>query len=155
MEPAPTCFMLGESLSMQTRLLFSSCGWSLKGFLFGWKGRQSPVVGGGVRLWQTHPLYYKCNHHLIQGLKPGDINTPFYIYICTHTLTDTEIYTRIHVHTNTHIYRYTQTEKHTRVYMYTHAHMQAWYTCTRHMNPHTYKHTHASHTEDIHACKHL
>lgn len=103
-----------------------------------WKGRQSLVVWGGMRLWQTHRLYHKCNHHLIQGLKPGDINTPFYIHIYVHTHLHTYRYTQIHTYIDTHRQR--------RIHMYTCAHA---HTCRHdthagmtHMYPDTRAHVH-------------
>ena len=111
-----------------------------------WKGRQSLVVWGGMRLWQTHRLYHKCNHHLIQGLKPGDINTPFYIHIYVHTHLHTYRYTQIHTYIDTHRQR--------RIHMYTCAHA---HTCRhdthvpKHPSTCTYKHT-VHHTQKIHMC---
>lgn len=64
------------------------------------------MVWEGVNFWHPHPLYHKCNHHLIQGLKLGGVSSAFYIHTCTYILTHTEIK---HVYTDTYTYTHAHT----------------------------------------------
>ena len=147
MEPVPTCFMLGESLSMQTRLLFSSCGWSLKGSLFG-KGGRAWWFGEGWDYGKV--ILFIINVTIIWS---KDLNQETSIPHSTYTHVHTQL-----THTYTQIHTYIDTHRQRSIHMYTRAHIHICRRDTRvprHMSTHTHNHIHTSHIEDTYVCTHL